>query len=188
MSRIPEKVESILFTYPKIFNYYIIVSINQYPTLLHRITQGWIVYEKKIYIYISVSSIHSRLAARFRLRNDIGFPRFLSLLLPDYFLRVTVPWPWVTARWWISLPPRVCESSRDSVDSVTLNGRVGILGPRFCWASNMWLVRTLFAPLASFCRWVLSKEYLWVNVFHHRWNCGFGYCIVCVSRQRFKGF
>lgn len=114
MSRIPEKVESILFTYPKIFNYYIIVSINQYPTLLHRITQGWIVYEKKIYIYISVSSIHSRLAARFRLRNDIGFPRFLSLLLPDYFLRVTVPWPWVTARWWISLPPRVCESSRDS--------------------------------------------------------------------------
>lgn len=29
--------------------------------------------------------------------------------------------------------PRVCESWRDSADSVTLNGRVvGILGPRFC--------------------------------------------------------
>lgn len=86
------------------------------------------------------------------------FHGFLSLLLPDYFLRygslalshrtmVDLSFPLPSSMWKFEGFGGFCNVEW-----------VGILGPRFCRASNMWLVRTLFAPLASFCRWLFPKN------------------------------
>lgn len=82
MSRIPEKVESILSIYPKIFNY-IIGGVDK--SISHVIGSLGIVYIEKCFPFETNSGIvvHSlAFSRRFRLRNDIGFPRLLSLLLP----------------------------------------------------------------------------------------------------------
>lgn len=121
-----------------------------------KLAVGCLTSRKSIYIYFRRKQGWLLLCRPFRLRDDIGFPRFPFSSFAGLLSTLRVPglesphdpsFPLPSSMWKFEGFGGFCNVEW-----------VGILGPRFCRASNMWLVRTLFAPLASFCRWLFLKN------------------------------
>lgn len=131
-----------------------VVSINRYPTLLDRselFTSRNVSHSKRI---AGSSFIHSRLAVDSGCGMISVFLGSFLFFCPDYFLRVTGPWPWVTARCWISSPP--LSQSMWKLEGFGGFCNVEWAGSRYSWAAvllseqHVACTNTFRAPLLPF--------------------------------------